>query len=92
MVVAKGQRLIGNIRPDNQQAGFFVRLTWRIGFRGPNLVKGMTEREVCEKLQRMDPSVRFHSESNRGEQAHDGLGRVYESFSKGLRDVENSAD
>lgn len=54
-----GKKLVGMYsREDNL---WVAKLTWRLGFKGPYLVRGGDERELREKVQRLDPTVKFYA-------------------------------
>jgi hypothetical protein len=73
---ASAEKFIAFIHPDQRRPNEHVAvLTWRLGHRGPGLVRGASESEVREKLRRLDASVRFHQ----WRQAHSGGERVNEN-------------
>jgi hypothetical protein len=72
-VRATGEKFIGVLRPDAHRAGWLTFLTWRLGFRGPYIIRSHTEEELCAKLRRLDPTVRFHKRQqlNPGERVNE---------------------
>jgi hypothetical protein len=56
---ADAEKFIGVLRPDARHAGWLAFLTWRLGFRGPYIIRAHTVDELCAKLRRLDPTVRF---------------------------------
>jgi hypothetical protein len=58
---ASGKKFVCFIHQDDRRPDEWVGVvTWRLGYRGPFLVRGNNEVEVREKLRRLDPSIRFH--------------------------------
>ena len=62
---ASGEKFVGTVREDSCGTAWIVFLTWRLGFRGQDIVRGGTRDEVCEKLRRLDSSVQFFEQGNR---------------------------
>lgn len=58
---ASAEKFVCFIHRDQRRPDEWVGvITWRLGHRGPFLVRGASEIEVREKLRRLDASVRFH--------------------------------
>ncbi len=58
---ANGKKFVCFIHRDQRRPDEWVGvITWRLGHRGPFLVRGASESEVREKLARLDPTIRFH--------------------------------
>jgi hypothetical protein len=69
---ASGRKFIAFVHQDQRRADEWVGIiTWKLGHRGPFIVRGTSETEVREKLGRLDATVRFHdyfTRKNRGDQ------------------------
>ena len=58
---ASAKKFVAFVHPDQRRPDEWVGvITWRLGFRGPFIVRGANEAEVREKLTRLDPTIRFH--------------------------------
>jgi hypothetical protein len=58
---ASGEKFIGIFHPSECGAGWVAFLTWRLGFRGPYLVRGTSKDGLQQKLKNLDPTVAFFS-------------------------------
>jgi hypothetical protein len=56
-----GKKFIGIFRQDEHANGWIGFLTWRLGFRGPYLVRGRTQEDIRHKLKSLDPTVQFYA-------------------------------
>jgi hypothetical protein len=52
-----GDKFVGIFRQEGSV--WVAQLTWRLGNKGPYLVRAGSDAEVREKLQQLDPSAQF---------------------------------
>lgn len=70
---AWGKKFICIFNQDKYSTSWISFLTWRIGHKGPYIVRAESEDELCAKLRRLDPSVRFNhlQQLNSGERVNE---------------------
>jgi hypothetical protein len=57
-----GEKFIGIFRRnDCGTSDWIAFLTWRLGFRGPYLVRGRTQEDMRGKLKSLDSTVQFYA-------------------------------
>jgi len=53
-----GDKFVGIFRQEG--GGWVAHLTYRLGNKGPYIVRGRDEADVREKLKRLDPTAQFY--------------------------------
>jgi hypothetical protein len=64
---AWGDKFICIFNPD-KYGGWISFITWKLGHRGPYIIRAQSENELREKLSRLDPTIRFHGRCDKKQQ------------------------